>query len=238
VVITGVMIGCLAGAVLAGLRAAREVRQRRWMARHPAPTFVFADLVGYTAFTESSGDREAARVGREFGRAISLLSREHGAWHVKSTGDGAMIWAADAADAVVLAERALDEIGHRPDLLPVRVGVHTGPAVMVRGDWYGSAVNLAARLMREARPNEVLVSGATQSVADRAGLHGSLKYGGELAVRGVTGRVSVWRVPAVGRPHLRLLASDHVGLHAGHAAQPQAAHLREGSGSAQRHRTR
>ena len=32
------------------------------MARHPAPTFVFADLVGFTALTERCGDETAARV--------------------------------------------------------------------------------------------------------------------------------------------------------------------------------
>jgi class 3 adenylate cyclase len=42
----------------------------------------------------------------------------------------------------------------------VRVGVHTGPAVMRDCDWYGSAVNLAA-LLAAAEPNEALVSSAT-----------------------------------------------------------------------------
>ena len=37
------------------------------------------------------------------------LSRDHGAWQVKSMGDGAMIWAPDAARAVALAADTLDE---------------------------------------------------------------------------------------------------------------------------------
>ena len=104
-----------------------------------------------------------------FGGRCLVLSREHGAWHVKSMGDGAMIWVPDAGSAVRLAERMLTEVGTRPDLLPVRVGAHTGPAVMRDGDWYGSAVNVAARLADVADPNEAVVSDATQSIADDEG---------------------------------------------------------------------
>jgi len=122
--IVQVLAGCAAGAALVGLRRARVARRRRWMARHPAPTFVFADLVGYTALTEEHGDETAARVAREFRRMIDSLSRAHGAWQVKSMGDGAMIWSPDPGRAVALPARVVEEVGARPDLLPVRVGVH------------------------------------------------------------------------------------------------------------------
>ena len=115
-----IIVGCVVGAVIIGLYRMRATRRRRWMAAHPSPTFVFADLVGYTALTEERGDETAARVAREFRRTMSALCREHGAWHVKSMGDGAMIWARDAAQAVELAARAVEEMGTRPDLLPVR----------------------------------------------------------------------------------------------------------------------
>jgi class 3 adenylate cyclase len=166
---------------------------RRRMRRHPAPTFVFADLAGYTALTESRGDAAAADVAREFRRAMRALSRDAGARQVKSMGDGVMIWAPDPSAAIVLADRAVREIGTRPDLLPVRVGVHTGPAVMRGCDWYGAAVNVAARLAAAAEPNEALVSAAT-----RAATHGGLprRFRGrrELVLRGVERPVSVWRL--------------------------------------------
>ena len=147
-----VVTWCLAGTVVGAMFALAPVRRRRRMRRHPAPTFVFADLAGYTALTEERGDEAAARLAGEFRRAMGALSREHRATRVKSMGDGVMICAPDPADAVALAPRALAEVGTRPDLLPVRVGVHTGPAVMPGCDWYGSAVNVAARLARQAEP--------------------------------------------------------------------------------------
>jgi adenylate cyclase len=177
-------------AAVAGLAG---MRRRRRMARHPAPTFVFADLAGYTALTEERGDDAAAKLAGEFRRTMCALSRKHGARQVKSMGDGVMIWAPDAAAAVALAARTVDEVGTRPDLLPVRVGVHTGPAVMQGCDWYGSAVNLASRLAQEADPNQALVSAATQTAAGDA-LERSLAGRREILLRGVRRPISVWRL--------------------------------------------
>src|SRR5215217_4164663 len=120
---------CVAGLVLIGLIVVAATRRRRAMRRHPAPTFVFADLAGYTALTEARGDEAAAKMAREFRRTMCALSREHGATQVKSMGDGVMIWAPDPAGAIALAARAVEVVGTRADLLPVRLGVHTGPAV-------------------------------------------------------------------------------------------------------------
>jgi adenylate cyclase len=186
------LIASIAGIAALG-SAVRGATRRRAMRRHPAPTFVFADLVGYTALTEERGDEAAARVAREFRRTMCALSREHGARQVKSMGDGVMIWAPDAGEAVALAAHAVDVIGTRDDLLPLRVGVHTGPAVMRGCDWYGSAVNVAARLAAEAQPNEALVSAATRAAAHDP-LERRLGARRELALRGLGRPVSAWRL--------------------------------------------
>jgi adenylate cyclase len=190
-----VLSGCLTWALMARGRRAGAARRRRMMARHPMPTFVFADLVGYTTLTERCGDEAAVRVAREFRRVMSLLSRQHGAWHVKSMGDGAMIWVPDAGQAVALAERTLIEVGTRPDLLPVRVGAHTGPAVMCENDWYGGAVNVAARLAGAARPNEALVSDATHAAAD-ARARRALRRRDVVGLRGMGQPIGVWPLAA------------------------------------------
>jgi class 3 adenylate cyclase len=187
------ILGAALLVVAGGLAAMGATRRRRSMARHPAPTFLFADLVGYTALTEERGDQAAARLAREFRRTMCRLSREHGASQVKSMGDGVMIWAPDPVAAVALAARTVEAVGTRADLLPVRVGVHTGPAVMEGCDWYGSAVNLAARLAREAEPNQALVSAATHA-ATRGALERPLIEGRDLLLRGLGRPISVWRL--------------------------------------------
>jgi class 3 adenylate cyclase len=45
--------------------------------------------------------------------------------------------------------------------------MHTGPAVSREGDWYGSTVNVAARLCAAAGGGEVLISEATREAAGR-----------------------------------------------------------------------
>ena len=94
-----------------------------------------------------------------------------------------------------LATAAVEELGSRGDLLPVRVGVHTGPAVMRGGDWYGGAVNLAARLATAAEPNQVLVSGATRAAA-RTGRDWPARNRRELALAGVDRPTVAWALTA------------------------------------------
>jgi adenylate cyclase len=183
---------------LAAIGYAYWAGRRRTVAPQRTSTFLFADLVGYSALTERCGDVAGARVAGEFARAMTRLSREHGARYVKSIGDAAMISAPTPAQAVALAVRAVEEVGTRPDLLPLRVGVHTGSAVQVGDDWYGHAVNVAARLVDEARPNEGLVSRVTQAAAAEE-QQSLLTRRGELTFRGLAQPVEVWRLESRSR---------------------------------------
>ena len=188
-----ILVELAAGATVVAAAVHAATHKRRRMQRHPAPTFVFADLVGYTRLTDERGDEVAARVAREFRRTMGALSREHGAWQVKSMGDGVMIWAPDPGRAMQLAADAVARVGSRADLLPLRVGVHTGAAVMRGCDWYGSAVNVAARLAAEAAPNEALVSASTREAAGGATTP-PLAARREITLRGVARPISAWRL--------------------------------------------
>jgi class 3 adenylate cyclase len=134
---------------------------------NPAPhTFLFADLVGFTALAELEGDDRALEVVLALQeRARTLVSR-HGAEHVKAIGDGLMLHCQDAANAVRLGLALVEELAAEPGFPPVRIGIHTGPAIARDGDWYGTTVNVAARLCAVAPGGEVLVSETTRSAAD------------------------------------------------------------------------
>jgi adenylate cyclase len=164
--------------------------RRRYARAGGSSTFVFADLVGYTALTEARGSQAAARVAHEFQRAMDALGRDHRAPRIKRLGDGVMILAPDPAAAIALAARAVCEVGTRPDLLPVRVGVHTGPAVRLGSDWYGSAVNIASRLASAAQPNEALVSSSTSAATYE--LPEQLGARRQFLLRGVERPVAAW----------------------------------------------
>ena len=127
-------------------------------------TFLFADLVGFTALSLEQGDEQAANVATRFQRDVRALAARHGATVVKSLGDGAMVRAEDAGDALRLG---LELVNGLDGLPPVRVGLNTGPAVERDGDFFGSTVNLAARLSQAARGGEVLLTDATRAAARR-----------------------------------------------------------------------
>ena len=140
------------------------------MADPQAQTFLFADLAGYTALTEAHGDEHAAEVVGDFCRSVRALSESHGAHEVKSIGDAVLLHTTDPATAVHVGMHIVDEMGSRHGFPTVRVGVHTGPAVERDGDWFGSAVNVAARVVSVASEREVLVTAATrEAAADRVG---------------------------------------------------------------------
>lgn len=80
-------------------------------------------------------------------------------------GDAIMIRVPDAAQAVRLALRLTREVGGRHGFPAVRVGLHTGPAVQRGNDWFGSTVNLAARVSNVALAGEVLATDAARNAA-------------------------------------------------------------------------
>lgn len=128
-------------------------------------TFLFADLCGFTALTEAHGDVEAADLAGDFFADARALLGEHGAEEVKTLGDAMMIRCDTAPAAIGLALRMIQEVGARHGFPSVRVGLHTGPAVERDGDWFGAAVNLAARVAGAAAGGEVLLTAASAAAA-------------------------------------------------------------------------
>src|SRR5205823_110156 len=127
----------------------------------------FADLAGYTRFTEEVGEEEAVSTVERFIDAVNDTLPDD-ARVVKTIGDEVMIVGQDAqalTDWAVGFQRLSNE---RPT---PRVGVHTGVVLYRDGDYFGREVNLAARVVARARGGEVVV---TDTVMD------SLKDAGHL----------------------------------------------------------
>jgi class 3 adenylate cyclase len=128
-------------------------------------TVVFVDVSDYTRLSEEKGDAESARQAVALSHSIHRLAGRHGGRMVKSLGDGAMVHApgprrglAIAMDAVAMTESE--------GLWSLHAGVNSGSMVRRDGDYFGSAVNIAARIADEAGPGEVLVSRAVASQLD------------------------------------------------------------------------
>jgi class 3 adenylate cyclase len=141
----------------------------RWYARFAVPndshTFLFMDLVGFTALTAEQGDDGAAEVALRLFEHVRQLLPEHRGEEIKTIGDAMMVRCQEPRQGVELGLRISEQIGDEAHLPPLRIAVHTGTAVCRHGDWYGSAVNVAARLCSAAGGDEVLVSEATREAS-------------------------------------------------------------------------
>jgi adenylate cyclase len=130
-------------------------------------TFLFTDLVGFTALTEANGDDSAAELALDFYDRVRRLLPEYEAVEVKTIGDAIMLRGGDPGQSIKLGLRIVSELEQVPGFPPVRVGMDTGPAVSREDDWYGATVNVAARLCAAAGGGQVLVSDATHAAAGR-----------------------------------------------------------------------
>ena len=157
-----------------------------------ASTFVFADLAGYTALTEAHGDSEAATIAGDFTAAVRRILADYEAEEVKTIGDEVMIRVADPNTAVRLGMRIVDELAFHGSP-PVRVGMHSGPAIRRNGDWFGATVNLASHVADAARPGEVLLTEATERRLRRSNGF-ELDPGGARYFKHVPKLVPVYRV--------------------------------------------
>jgi class 3 adenylate cyclase len=133
---------------------------------------LFTDLTGSTALYERVGDARAFAMVHEHFRLMTQCVARHGGAVVKTMGDAVMATFSNAPDAV---RAALDMVGdnakHVEQALSPKVGVHVGPCLMVRAndrlDYFGSTVNVAARLQGQARAGQVVLA---QSTVDHPGV--------------------------------------------------------------------
>jgi adenylate cyclase len=115
--------------------------------------------------TEAMGDRPAAEVASAFCERIESAAPGFEVDPVKRIGDAVMVRCERPEAAIRFGVNAAQAIGESHFFPTVRVGMHTGSAIERDGDWFGSAVNLAARVSAEAGGSEVLLTEATRAAA-------------------------------------------------------------------------
>lgn len=125
----------------------------------------FADLADFTSLSGRVTPSELAGIVDAFDEQVSELVLLHGGRVVKLIGDEVMFAADDPADGLRVARVLVDRLSGAVALPAVRVGVACGEVLNRDGDYYGSVVNLAARLVDLAEPGEVLVDATLAEVA-------------------------------------------------------------------------
>jgi len=120
----------------------------------------FSDLTRSTAMVRELDLAGLDRALVTFEDVTTDLIAASGATLVKRLGDGVMFVTPQADLACALARRLVDAFRDNPTAPPARVGLAVGRVAALRGDFYGPAVHLAARIVTVAPPATVLVSGA------------------------------------------------------------------------------
>ena len=133
-------------------------------------TFLFTDLEGSTRLWQQYPEAMKTVLARHDELVQAAVEAANGQI-VKSTGDGChAVFAAaeDSLAACITAQQGLlSESWPETGPLRVRMGLHLGEAQQRGGDFYGTAVNRAARLMSAAHGGQILLSAAVAGkVAD------------------------------------------------------------------------
>jgi adenylate cyclase len=174
-------------------------------------TVLFSDIVGFTAWSAALPPERVQQFLNEYFDRMVTIAFDNGGTVDKFIGDGLMVFFNDPDDQADHAARAVrcalamqDAIvsirsarGEGDPPLQVRIGVHTGTAVVgnlgserrLSYTAVGAAVNLAQRLEAAAPPGGILVSEATARLVE-----GDLRVApaGELRLKGFDQPVTVF----------------------------------------------
>jgi predicted ATPase/class 3 adenylate cyclase len=118
-------------------------------------TFLFTDIEGSTRRWEADADAMRAALLKH-DDVLRTSMDKHDGFLFSHTGDGvvaAFSSPRSAVDAAVAAQRALK--------LPVRMGVATGEAELRDGDYFGTVLNRAARVMAAGHGGQILLADST-----------------------------------------------------------------------------
>jgi predicted ATPase/class 3 adenylate cyclase/DNA-binding CsgD family transcriptional regulator len=132
-------------------------------------TFLFSDIEGSTRLVKALRDRYP-QVLAGYRRLVRAAVAAQGGREVDTAGDGFFVVFGGATQAVVCALEVQRSLAAHEwpagAAVRVRIGVHTGQAVLAGDGYTGVAVHRAARICAAARGGQVLISQATQAVVE------------------------------------------------------------------------
>jgi len=152
-------------AVIAGLfrhhvEAARDRYQAMGAGERAILAVGFLDVVGSTQLTWDVGAAKVGSAMSEFERRAAEEIATRGGRLVKTIGDEVMYVATSADDAARIGLALARYADEHPVLTSLRGSAAWGEAVRGIGDFYGPVVNLAARMVKQADPGQVVVDAA------------------------------------------------------------------------------
>jgi YVTN family beta-propeller protein len=170
-----------------------------------ALTFLFTDIEGSTRLVKQLREHWS-EVLAQHQRLLREAFLNHNGYEIDTQGDSFFVAFASARNAVLASvegQRAI--LSHRWPHgveLKVRMGIHTGQAVVSEGRYTGLAVHRAARVGATGHGAQVLVSQATQTLLEdeEEDLDVFLRDLGEQRLKDLDRPVRLYQVEAEGLP--------------------------------------
>ena len=146
---------------------------RRHIRKSTKPvTILLTDIEGSTEYFEKHGDIEGRLMVDQHNRLVFPVIARFRGKIIKTTGDGVMASFRVAGNAVkaaigiqqLLAQQRQQHAAYAPK---VRIGLHTGEAIVEHEDVFGDVVNVAVRLANRGKGDDILVSGQTAAELEK-----------------------------------------------------------------------
>jgi class 3 adenylate cyclase len=171
--------------------------------------FLFTDIKGSTALYERLGDARAFALVKEHFRIMERIVKERNGGIVKTIGDAVMAVFIDPREAL---RCAVDMIGAFDDMevakrlrneIVIKVGIHCGPCIAVtlneRLDYFGTTVNIAARVQGLSDGRDIMASQAVFLEGDGAGYLAKEGWATDRFVTSLKGLSSSYEVTKIFR---------------------------------------
>jgi class 3 adenylate cyclase len=182
--------------------------------------FLFADLRGYSRFTEEHGDQAAGELIHRYRELVREQIAAFQGAEIRTEGDSFYVVFDSVSPAVraglAIRDAAAEASAAEPDA-PIRVGIgiHAGEVEDGADGIVSSAVNIAARVCSVAEPGEVLVTDTVRSLT-RSFLPISFTARGKRKLKGIAEPVQVFAVSS--SPQARVAGTRPIRAWAGVAA--------------------
>ena len=139
--------------------------QRQIKASKKEITILFTDIESSSKYWDSRGDIGGRLMLDTHNRLVFPIIKKYNGKMIKTIGDAVMASfkvSNNAVKAAIAIQQILNRERKKNKKLPkVRIGIHTGHAIVEKGDVFGDTVNVASRIENRAKGNEILMSTRT-----------------------------------------------------------------------------
>ena len=166
-------------------------------------TFLFTDVEGSTKLLQSLGAEAYADALAEHRGVVRQACASRGGVEVDTQGDAFFFAFPSAVGAITAASEVIDVLDSGP--IHVRVGMHTGTALLTGDGYVGDDVHLAARVAASGHGGQVILSAATADLVEV-----SLTDLGEHRLEDIEVPISIYQLGDASFPPLKTISNTNL----------------------------